>query len=294
MQILKPDSLGTRDEFIREWCESGYSDKSKKVKDPKALGTYLRENYLFVKRTRKEVGRELPVINTIIHNVEYDEEEVKKSEDIALKLAQRVLSGSFVERGQAARELDMMLRQSTGVAKAKYVAEFVKMIVQSGEPIVLAGWHTEVYDIWKRELKDLRVVFYTGTESPAQKEKSKRDFINGEADVFVLSLRSGIGLDGLQHRCKTVVFGELDWSPQVHAQLIGRVDRDGQENQVTAYYLITNYGSDLPIIDMLGVKSSQSENIINPLGEAKEKHSDDSRIRKLAQEYLNNKKQTTK
>lgn len=284
MQVIKPNSLGTKQEFLREWCD--YGDK---VKDPKALGTYLRESFLFFKRTRKDVGRELPVVNTIIHNVDYDESEVRKSQDLAKTLALKVMSGSFVERGQAARELDILARQTTGVAKAKYVAEFVKLLLQSGEPIILAGWHRDVYEIWDKELKDYKVVYYTGTESPAQKEKSKQDFINGDADVFVISLRSGVGLDGLQARCSTVVFGELDWSPEVHNQVIGRADRDGQEKQVTAYYLISNTGSDLPMINVLGVKASQSQGIINPNEKLVGKFTDESRMKKLAAEYLKEK-----
>ena len=281
MQVIKPDCLGTRDEFNREWCSWGG-----RIENPKALGTYLREKFLFLRRTREEVGRELPVINTIIHTVDYDVAEVKKAEDMMRVLALKVMEGSFTERGQAARELDMMARQITGVSKAKYVAEYVKFMVQSGEPVVLAGWHRDVYEIWLEQLKDFNVVMYTGSESPARKQKAKEAFVNGEADVFIISLRSGIGLDGLQHRCKTVIFGELDWSPEVHSQLIGRVDRDGQTNQVTAIYLVSEEGSDPSIIEMLGVKSSQSHNIIDPFGDIKEKFSDESRMKKLAAEYL--------
>ena len=283
MEVIKPYSLGTKDQFSREWCSWG-----DRIREPKALGTYLREKFLFLRRTREEVGRELPPVNTIIHKVDYDEEKVRESQELARTLALKVMEGSFVERGQAARELDMMARYTTGLSKAKYVAEYVKFLVQSGEPVVLAGWHRDVYEIWQEQLKDFKVVMYTGSESPAKKNEAKIAFMNGDADIFIISLRSGIGLDGLQFRSKTVVFGELDWSPQVHGQLIGRVDRDGQKNQVTAIYLISEEGSDLPIIDMLGLKSSQSQNIINPLGKEKDKFTDESRMKKLAEQYLKN------
>lgn len=133
---------------------------------------------------------------------------------------------------------------------------------------------------------------YTGTETAAQKEKAKQDFIDGKTNLFIISLRSGVGLDGLQFRCKMVVIGELDWSPKVHEQLIGRVDRDrGDEpgQQVTAIYLTSNCGSDPLIIDLLGLKSSQSHGILNPLMAAAPQHSDESRIKLLAQQYLDKK-----
>ncbi len=99
-----------------------------------------------------------------------------------------------------------------------------------------------------------------------------------------------MGLDGLQNRSNIVVIGELDWSPMVHNQLIGRLDRDGQQEQVTAIYLVSDFGSDPLIIDMLGIKSSQSHNIINPLTSVAEQYSDDSRLKLLAESFLNNKK----
>jgi SNF2 family DNA or RNA helicase len=281
LNLIKQGCLGYHDDFMREW--TGYG---KTVKEPQALGTYLREQMLLLRRTRKEVGKELPPINKIVHTVGYDEDEVEKADELAKTLAIKVTSGSFVERGQASRELDILVRQATGVSKARSVAEYVKVLLESGEPIVLAGWHREVYDIWLEELKEFKPVMYTGTESPAQKEKAKMAFINGETNLFIISLRSGVGLDGLQGRCNIVVVGELDWSPKVHDQLIGRLDRDGQEQQVTAIFLVSEYGSDPLIIDMLGIKASQSHNIINPLQAVEEQYTDESRIKLLAERYL--------
>ena len=82
------------------------------------------------------------------------------------------------------------------------------------------------------------------------------------------------------------MFGELDWSPKVHDQVIGRVNRDGQTDQVTAIYLVSEYGSDPVIIDLLGLKSSQSHAIMNPLNAPDLTVTDESRIRKLAEAFL--------
>lgn len=281
MNLIAPDKLGSKSDFMREWA--GYGST---IKDPKALGTYLRENFLFLRRTREEVGRELPVINKIVHRVDYDEAAVEKMEDLAKILAVRVTTGSFVERGQAARELDIMVRQATGVSKARYVAEYVKMLLDGGEPVLLAGWHRNVYEIWEEAFKEHKPVWYTGTESLAQKEEAKRSFIAGETNLLIISLRSGVGLDGLQERCKVVVFGELDWSPGIHEQLTGRVNRDGQQDQVTAIYLVSDSGSDPLMVDLLGLKSAQAQGIVDPLASLQEVHSDDSRIKMLAERIL--------
>ena len=54
-------------------------------------------------------------------------------------------------------------------------------------------------------------------------------FISGKTKVFVMSLRTGAGLDGLQEKCSTIVHEELDWSPGVHEQCRGRYFRDGRQ-----------------------------------------------------------------
>ena len=285
LEIIKPHCLGDKNDFLREWGGTFYGKKVT-IKNPVALGTYLRDNFLFLRRTRQEVGRELPQINKIVHTVGYSEEIMAAEEELTRQLAIRVTQGSFVERGQAARELDIRLRHDTGMAKAREVADYIRILLENNEPVLLAGWHRSVYDVWMQELAEYKPVLYTGSESPAAKERSKQAFISGETKLLMISLRSGIGLDGLQHRCKTVVFGELDWSPQVHHQVIGRVDRDGQKDQVTAIFLVSECGSDPLIIDMLGLKSSQSHNIIDPLKAVAEQYSDESRIKLLAQRYL--------
>jgi hypothetical protein len=623
LDLINPDCLDTRDNFLREWCVP--YGRNHKVVDPKALGTFLRENHLFLRRTRQEVGRELPAINTIIHYVEYDEKEVKKSEQRARELAQRVTTGSFIERGQAAQELDMLARYTTGISKARAIADYVRILLEADEPVVLGLWHRDCfgkgtkvlafdgsflnvenvkagdllmgpdskprkvrssflgvgdmfriipkkgepwvcssghiltlhknksgyktmtardfyslnpsqqksytlyradalvypeqesvvepwllgfwlgdgasdlrtmrlcsadveirdelelianrwslsvkatktingdscyfydltsgatgvktrnklvrhfrslsladnkhiphcyqtaslterwellsglidsdghvyrnamgadfvnkskklaedvtrlckslglaaylktytrttpydntaqvyhtvrisgdltaltvrvkrkkpdvrrqiksvlrtglriepigvdtyygfetdgdhlfllddltvvhncYDIVRKELAEYNPVMYSGTESEKQKHDAKTAFIEGRTKLFLISLRSGAGLDGLQKICKTIVIGELDWSPQVHDQLVGRIDRDGQVDQVMAIYLVSESGSDPVIINLLGLKSSQSHGIVDPLKEAADQYSDESRMQALAKHYL--------
>jgi hypothetical protein len=277
MQFIEPGALGSYNEFLREWC--GVKGV---VTEPEALGTYLREQHLVLREVRS--GRP---VNTIVREVPYDEKVEAQSAALARQLALTVMRGTFVERGQAARELDLLLRQITGVAKAKHVAAFVRLLLEAGTPVVLAGWHREVYDIWLEELAEFKPVMYTGSETTKHKDEAKRAFCAGETDLFIISLRSGSGLDGLQQRCSTVVIGELDWSPQVHAQLIGRVDRPGQTaEECTAIYLHADGGSDPLMVSLLGLKASQSAGIVDPLRGVATVYSDESRIRQLAEAYL--------
>jgi SNF2 family DNA or RNA helicase len=119
---------------------------------------------------------------------------------------------------------------------------------------------------------------------------NKEAFVNGDAGLLIMSLRSAVGLDGLQDASKIVVFGELDWSPGVHEQVKGRLNRDGQKEQVTSIFLTTNNGTDPLMVDILGLKASQASGIMNPTGnEILQLTSDEDRIKLLAREILGRK-----
>ena len=289
LEIVRPGSLGDREEFNREWC-SGQYDKAR-LKDPSAFGAHAARAGLVLRRTREDVGRELPDLVKVPHHVECEESELKSIEAQAADLAEKFLSSVPQSRGESFRaggELDAMVRHATGLAKATYVAEFVKMILETEKNVVLFGWHRDVYDIWLDKLKQFSPVLYTGSESQNQKDEARAKFCSGESRVMIISLRSGAGLDGLQFSgCRTVVFGELDWSPAVHEQCAGRVHRDGQSETVVSYYLIADSGSDPIVAGVLGVKKGQLDGLRDPSGtRAEVLDSSGSRLRELAEQYL--------
>lgn len=283
MEYVRPDLLGAWDEFIREWCTSG-----RVVANPDALGSYLRDTGYFLRRTEDDptVDASMPPPNILEWEIDHDLAAVAGEEEITRQLARTVLSGGFTEAGRAARELDMKMRQLTGIAKARAVAAYVSLLLKDTPRVLLAGWHREVYDIWKKALEPFNPVLYTGSESSAGKQRSVDAFTTGDSRVMMMSLRSGAGLDGLQYYCNEAVVGELDWSPQVHYQFFGRLRRPGQERQVNGHYLHTNWGSDPVLLETLGIKSDQSRGINDPGIAPKPRMTDESRIKMLAEHVL--------
>lgn len=288
VEVLRPGALGTKAEFKTEWCGDSYGDKEI-VKDPKALGSFMRESGLMLRRTRSDVGRELPALTVVPHLIEADLDEINKVASSAADLARIILrqGGMGIDKLKAAEELSWRLRQATGIGKAPFAAEFVNLLVESGERVLVYAWHREVYSLLEDKLKHLRPAFFTGEESPAQKDEAKRRFVEGDAKALIMSLRAGAGLDGLQGVCRTVVFAELDWSPAVHEQAIGRVHRDGQKDPVVAYYLVADSGSDPIVSDVLGLKRAQLDGVRDPNAElVTRSQSDPDRIKRLAQDFL--------
>jgi len=298
MDIIAPGCLGNREEFSREWGGQSLPNGRQLVKDPAALGSYLRENGFMLGRTRADVGRELPktVKNSML--VESNHAELDKVIGDSKALARMILDTATdkTERFRASGQIDWMLREATGVDKAPFVAEFVRLLLESEEKVVLWGWHRRVYDIWLQQLADFNPTMYTGTESPKQKAAAEEAFCTPITDdnrdtaarVLIMSLRSGAGVDGLQEHARVGVFGELDWSPQVHEQAIGRLRRDGMgEDPAVIYFLNSPEGSDPAIMDALQVKRQQSEPMISADGKLFSNATvDTSRARRLAEHIL--------
>lgn len=263
MECITPEALGSQSEFCREWTT--WNGRHHIVNDPVALGGYLRQQGIMIRRTRQDVARELPSVNRIVQPVPHDQTAIKRVMGEATKLANRVLTAGFTEKGQASRELITMLRHATGIAKSLSVADLVDDIVQEGKQVLLGGWHRDVFDIWTRTFgkRGIEWAMYTGSESTPAKQQQKEKFVSRDAQVMIISLRSGEGLDGLQEICDTVVVGELDWSPKVVDQLVGRVHRDGQTRNVTVVYPVMEAGSDPIVSHVLGIKTVQSDGIVD-------------------------------
>ena len=156
------------------------------------------------------------------------------------------------------------------------------------------------YDLWLNALRRYRPVMYTGSESVKQKNDAVQEFLRPTAEggsrVLIMSHASGAGLDDLQKACSVVVFGELDWSPKVHSQIVDRLNRDGQESVVLVQYLVVEDGSDPKVIEVLGLKAGNTDPVMDPdvalfepVAVAKTSDGDDApkgRMRDLAQSWL--------
>lgn len=299
MNLLSPGCLGASSEFMAEWCSYSKDETKMVVSDPRALGLYLRQQGVMIRRTRADVGKELPAVQKLAHSVEYNEKVFDRLKNEAVQLARTILSSTanFNEKGIATRQLDLKLRQATGIAKAPFVADFAADLVGSGENLIVTAWHREVFTILCNEFRrhDIPFFMFTGSESPKQKDDAVKGFLSSERPaVFLMSIRSGDGIDGLQMKASTIVHAELDWSPQVHAQADGRLQRDGQAKPVSSIYLVADGGSDPIISGVLGVKYEQGLGITDPTMNVAdvaaaatfEAQADTNRIAALARSYL--------
>lgn len=255
VNILDFHFLGSWESFSREWCD-GYGKGV--VLKPDVLGEHLRREGLMLRRTKAEVLPELPAKRRLVQEIDADDALYEKltaevlqklhllRQDEALTASKRALLEEQVSQGE---------RQATGLAKAAYVAAFVRALLEGGEKVLLFAHHHAVMDAYKRELRAFSPVLITGRETGQQKDDAVRQFMREQTNLCCISLRAASGLNLQRATC--VVFGELDWSPAVHSQAEDRAHRIGQRDSLLCYYLVSPKGSDQDMQEALGLKVSQ-------------------------------------
>ena len=147
----------------------------------------------------------------------------------------------------ALTELDVDATGYTGdlIAAGADVAAIERILVQAKLPVILAqclaakeqGRRTLVYTHYVNGIVDLitdaltgaglTVTCYTGSDHTGL------DIIRqGQADVLIASSAGSTGVDGLQAVCQQIVFASLPWTHATYEQVVGRVWRQGQRDQV--------------------------------------------------------------
>ena len=283
VNILDYHFLGDWETFSREWC-AGYGNRI--VLKPELLGDYLRREGLMLRRTKQEVLPELPEKRRLVQEIDADDAIYQKlmcptwekiyrwQKDHSLTPSQRALLEDQISQEE---------RQATGLAKAQYVCQFVRALLNAGEKVLLFAHHHAVMDFYQKELKQEKPVFITGRESAAKKEDAVDRFMAGKTDLCCISLRAASGLNLQRATC--VVFGELDWSPAVHSQAEDRAHRMGQRDSLLCYYLVSPRGSDQEMQSALGLKVSQ---FLLLMGDAPQSESQSQAGANFARQHVEN------
>lgn len=284
LNILEYHCLGDWEAFTREWCEGYRSDV---VSHPDVLGDYLRREGLMLRRTKADVLADLPPKRRVVQHIDSDQGKFSSLMGTAVQLALQVGSVKDpFQRGRMVREAVNQTRRATGVAKAPFVAAFVRSLLEAGEKVLLFAYHHDVWGAYGEALEEFRPSRITGMETQAQKDAAVASFMGSgrrsETDLCMVSLRAASGLNLQRATC--VVFGELDWSPAVHSQAEDRAHRIGQKDSLLCYYLTCDEGTDEEMLEALGLKVSQ---FLGIMGDRSETEEDRALAQTVATEHLN-------
>lgn len=282
MNIIEPMCLGDWEFFTREWCGS---IGNQVIVEPEKLGQYMLNEGLMLRRRKENVLDELPPKRKIIQGIDLNEELyvklIEKSVQISYKIPTLTTKTERKKIGTLTLDAVNNARRASGIAKASHVADFVNLVLASGEPCLLFAYHHSVIDIYMRLLKEHNPRCITGRQDKEEKKESVKSFMNGDTDLLIINLRTTAGLNLQRARC--VVFGELDWSPAVHKQAEDRIHRIGQKDSVLSYYLIAKTEADMEIMRVLGLKEQQFLGLMHDKAETKD---DILQARKKSNEFI--------
>ncbi len=209
------------------------------------LHWHLRARCL-VRRLKSEVLPQLPPKTRAVVPVELDNESEYRLAERDLiawlrtqpldlrELDARVAAALRAERLVRLNALKLLAARGKLHAALAWIHDFCS----SGERLVVFAHHREV----QRAILDRfpSALHILGTDSPAARDAALRAFQESDREdnqMIVCSMEvAGQGLT--LTRSSSVAFLELDWTPAKHDQAEDRCHRIGQQDAVTAYYLL--------------------------------------------------------
>jgi SWI/SNF-related matrix-associated actin-dependent regulator 1 of chromatin subfamily A len=207
-----------------------------------AFNKHIRDVF-YIRREKRDVLKELADKIQTVFEAEIDNEpEYRKIErDVVSYLVDK--GGKLLERNQleTAHLLRMgALRQAVARGKLAWIIEWVEEFLESGEKIVLFGFHQCMLNGLVEGLKHRNPAKILGgcLDVNREVEKFQRD---DSCRVCVASIVSaGFGINGLQEVCSHIAICELMWTHTKHLNAIDRLHRIGQKSCVNAYYFLAS------------------------------------------------------
>jgi SNF2 family DNA or RNA helicase len=126
------------------------------------------------------------------------------------------------------------LKQIAARGKLKSAVEWISNFLESGEQLIVFATHKEIVNGIASAFNCRKIM---GSTPQGQRDASVRRFQNGTDKLLAMNMKSG-GLGLTLTAASNVLFLEMGWTPADHDQAEDRCHRIGQEDSVTAWYMI--------------------------------------------------------
>lgn len=178
---------------------------------------------------------------------------VREYQAEATKAAERAEQLVFIETAK-----QIAVRGKLAAAKT-WIADFL----ETGEKLVVFAVHRSAQSELLAEYPGAaRIV---AEDSAEERQRNIDRFRKDDTcRLMVSSLGAGgTGVDGLQEVCSNVAFLELGWTPAGHLQAEDRCHRIGQNDQMTAWYLLAERTIEEDIQAMLATKQAVCDSALD-------------------------------
>lgn len=213
---------------------------------------------LMLRRTKDAVAADLPPKNEIIQTVSLSDVQLDLYQTVRMAMTDRIRQEMDAKGFGRSRiiilDALLKLRQTccdprlrdkrrkytlpADSCKLALLADMLPEMIEEGRRILLFSQFTTMLDLIKELLADLGVPFVEIRGSTRDRETPVTRFQNGEAPLFLLSLKAGgTGLN--LTAADTVIHYDPWWNPAVETQATDRAHRIGQDKPVFVYKFVT-------------------------------------------------------
>ena len=212
-----------------------------------------------VRRVKSDVMKELPEKRRTTVVIEFDEK-VRKEYEQAMIDAQLALS----RQGNQAEHLTMIEKAKQCAVKGKlaYAIKWIENFLDVNGKLVVFCTHNFTVDTLMETFGD-RAVKVTGAVTGDARQAAVDAFQDDEnIRLFVGNIKAaGVGLT--LTAASDVAFLEFAWTPGDHVQSEDRCHRIGQENSVTAWYLVADNTIDEEIANLIQDKAKNIHAVLD-------------------------------
>ncbi|MDQ7002648.1 MAG: DEAD/DEAH box helicase [Ghiorsea sp.] len=230
-----------------------------------------------LRRAKNEVATELPEKIEIIRSVTLSEKQAMLYESIRVSMEEKVRK-TIASKGLARSHITILdallklrqvccdprilsLKQAQKLeesAKLELLMEMLPELLEEGRRVLLFSQFTKMLALIEGELKDKKISYSKLTGQTKNRDAAIEKFKQGEADVFLISLKAGgVGLNLTE--ADTVIHYDPWWNPAAENQATDRAHRIGQDKQVFVYKLVVENSVEEKIIAMQAKKQALAD-----------------------------------
>lgn len=253
--------------FFERYCnmkETNFGLDISGASNIKELNRLLKECCYF-QVSKRDALKELPPISENVVECEITNKRAYKKAkgDLLQFIEDKFKDEEKVEKAARAEFLVKLstLKQLSLEGKEKFIKKWVEEWMEANEEeklLVFASQSTILTKIAKEFKEGLLVTGSTATKK--RDEILQKFFLQKESRVLFVNIGClGTGVDGLQKVCSNMVILELPPRPSDLVQVIGRLERSGQENPVTIQYLLSPETIDQDLWEMLKGKKDVTD-----------------------------------
>lgn len=253
--------------FFERYCnmkETNFGMDISGASNIKELNRLLKECCYF-QVNKRDALKELPPISENVVECEITNKRAykKADNDLLQFIEDKFKDQEKVDKAARAEFLVKLstLKQLSLEGKIKAIKKWVKEWMEANEEeklLVFASQSTILTKI-AGEFKEVLLVT-GGTATKKRDEILQRFFSQKKNRVLFANIGClGTGVDGLQKVCSNMAILELPPRPSDLVQVIGRLERSGQENPVTIQYLLSPETIDQDLWEMLKGKKDVTD-----------------------------------